>query len=523
MSAPADDEPMADDVDDAREVDAGTGPVRGRAWWTDRVNSTNTGAHARRRASGPADLGTPRAAADVPHADRRRYFLSSFEPGGAFESVIVAVTDSGRRRYFTSNDGGRLAEVDELSFEQRRKSGTRSLLEIDERELRRLEDELGFIRPLRGRDPLAEAAAEAEAALAPTRPIAVVPVSGRRAAPARDIEPEPPVAARIADHDESKREVDADSEVERAGEGESADDASTAAPMAEANAAAEAPVGADAAADAPTEADAAADAPVEADADFDTDSDPGFDFEPDSAAEPGPAPAPAKVSAPAPTPAPARAPAPAPAVSPIVPVPAPVLDPMHAFAASPAPAPLQAAPAPLQAAPAPLQAAPAPLAPAPAPAAPDVDLATTDAVEQVALAKGIAFVAHRGRVDKAGAPYIDHPGRIAERFDPVDEPVAAAAAWLHDVLEDTPLSARELLEAGVLPDVVEVVERLTRREGMSLDAYYEGICSHPIAFRVKLADIDDNMAPWRLRKLDFEMQQRLIGKYRNARIALGVG
>ena len=75
-------------------------------------------------------------------------------------------------------------------------------------------------------------------------------------------------------------------------------------------------------------------------------------------------------------------------------------------------------------------------------------MSAADAIAQVALAKGIAFVAHRGKHDRSGAPYIDHPGRIAERFDPVTEHVEAAAAWLHDVLEDTPVTAQELFEAG---------------------------------------------------------------------------
>ncbi|TYL54721.1 guanosine-3',5'-bis(diphosphate) 3'-pyrophosphohydrolase [Agromyces mariniharenae] len=141
---------------------------------------------------------------------------------------------------------------------------------------------------------------------------------------------------------------------------------------------------------------------------------------------------------------------------------------------------------------------------------------------QVSLAKGIAFVAHRGQLDRSGLPYIDHPGRIAERFDPVTEPVEAAASWLHDVLEDTAVTEQELLEAGVLPEIVVVVQLLTRRPEVSPDEYYARIRRDPIALRVKLADIDDNTAPWRLRRLDYDMQQRLAEKYRYARHALGV-
>ena len=113
------------------------------------------GAHAQR-----VDV-PPIAAPRHPLADRHRYFLSSFEPSGEFDAVIVAVTDDGRRRYFTTRDGASLDEVDEVSFERRRESGTRSMIELDERELGELEVELHFVRAVRGRDPIAEAEAAA--------------------------------------------------------------------------------------------------------------------------------------------------------------------------------------------------------------------------------------------------------------------------------------------------------------------------------------------------------------------------
>ena len=156
-------------------------------------------------------------------------------------------------------------------------------------------------------------------------------------------------------------------------------------------------------------------------------------------------------------------------------------------------------------------------APTPSPAS----IPPADAIAQVSLAKGIAFIAHRGKHDRSGAPYIDHPGRIAERFNPITETVEAAAAWLHDVLEDTPITAQELFEAGVMPQIVEVVQLLTRTPDISADEYYAAIRRDPIARRVKLADIDDNTARWRLRRLDYDMQLRLVEKYRYARKALG--
>ncbi|ANJ29024.1 hypothetical protein ATC03_16855 [Agromyces aureus] len=139
---------------------------------------------------------------------------------------------------------------------------------------------------------------------------------------------------------------------------------------------------------------------------------------------------------------------------------------------------------------------------------------------QIGLAQGIAFVAHRGQTDKLGAEYIDHPARVAETFDPVAQPVEVAVAWLHDVLEDTDLTAERLREAGVEHEIIDAVQLLTRTADVSAAEYYARIRTNAVARNVKLADIADNSAPWRLRKLDHDTQARLAEKYAKARAAL---
>ena len=62
-------------------------------------DETSVGAHAR-----PVDVPAI-VALRHPSPERRRYFLSSFEPSGDYDAVIVAVTHDGRRRYFTTRDG----------------------------------------------------------------------------------------------------------------------------------------------------------------------------------------------------------------------------------------------------------------------------------------------------------------------------------------------------------------------------------------------------------------------------------
>jgi (p)ppGpp synthase/HD superfamily hydrolase len=71
---------------------------------------------------------------------------------------------------------------------------------------------------------------------------------------------------------------------------------------------------------------------------------------------------------------------------------------------------------------------------------------------------------------------------------------ARSAAVLHDVVEDTPVTAAQLREQGIPVRVVDAVVALTRREEDSYEAYIEALASNDLARRVKLADLADNLA-----------------------------
>jgi hypothetical protein len=150
----------------------------------------------------------------------------------------------------------------------------------------------------------------------------------------------------------------------------------------------------------------------------------------------------------------------------------------------------------------------------------DVDPATVPALhhllEQVEFARRIATRAHAGQVDKAGRPYIAHPQRVAAR---VEDLQAEAVAWLHDVLEDTEVTAEDLRVQGIDDEVVRAVELLTR--DVDDDVYYARIAAYPVAREVKLADIADNTDPVRTALLDPATRDRLAEKYTHARRALG--
>ncbi len=102
----------------------------------------------------------------------------------------------------------------------------------------------------------------------------------------------------------------------------------------------------------------------------------------------------------------------------------------------------------------------------------------------------LAVQAHRGQKDRAGAPYILHPLRMMFRVETDAEKMAAV---LHDVVEDTDRTLDDLRAEGFPEDVVAAVDHLTRRESESYEEFVRRAAAHPVARRVKIADLEDNM------------------------------
>jgi len=124
----------------------------------------------------------------------------------------------------------------------------------------------------------------------------------------------------------------------------------------------------------------------------------------------------------------------------------------------------------------------------------------------------LAVEAHRGQRDKAGQTYILHPLRVMMRLETEAERMAAI---LHDVVEDTPYTLERLRELGYPQEVLQALECLTKREGEGYEAFIERVRPHPLARRVKLADLEDNMDVRRLVTVGAKEAERLA-RYRAA-------
>lgn len=127
----------------------------------------------------------------------------------------------------------------------------------------------------------------------------------------------------------------------------------------------------------------------------------------------------------------------------------------------------------------------------------------------------IATIAHAGQFRRDGVtPYIEHPREVAAHFEHGTE--EWAAAWLHDVMEDTAYDYKDLKAAGITGDVLVALELLTHPQVQRYTDYIEqikhayeiGHASGRIAYRVKIADIATNLAG--------DPSERQIRKYADA-------
>jgi len=105
-------------------------------------------------------------------------------------------------------------------------------------------------------------------------------------------------------------------------------------------------------------------------------------------------------------------------------------------------------------------------------------------------AEQIAREAHKGQTRWDKTPYIKHPMRVAKSLNGDD---CKVVAWLHDVLEDTPRTAQDLVNKGVPVRLVNSVKNLTRVDEENYYDFIMRIGKDSLAARVKIADIEDNL------------------------------
>lgn len=152
------------------------------------------------------------------------------------------------------------------------------------------------------------------------------------------------------------------------------------------------------------------------------------------------------------------------------------------------------------------------------------ELANIEKIDNL-YARAFIIVAEvfKNKQDKAGKPYFNHLFRVSLKLGEETEQIAAL---LHDIVEDTEVTFKDLLEIGFPVDVVEVVKLVTKPEidtsnmtkeeklklySDEIDSIIESGNIH--AIRLKKADMSDNYNKERLKSLPLDKQQWFEEKY----------
>ena len=129
----------------------------------------------------------------------------------------------------------------------------------------------------------------------------------------------------------------------------------------------------------------------------------------------------------------------------------------------------------------------------------------------------------KDKKDKAGHPYLWHLLRVSNRLDLEIEKIAGL---LHDVLEDTEITEKDLLEVGIPKEIIDIVKIVTHdkidKSNMTkeekLELYNKEIdkvinSGNIHAIRLKEADMSDNYDPDRIKELSQDKQEWFHEKY----------
>ena len=128
------------------------------------------------------------------------------------------------------------------------------------------------------------------------------------------------------------------------------------------------------------------------------------------------------------------------------------------------------------------------------------------------IAISVAVRAHEGQTDRAGEPYITHPLRVMHSLATYEEKIVGV---LHDVIEDTSVTVKELQELGFPPVILEALDSVTHRKGESYVDYVARAKLNAIGREVKKADLKDNANVFRLPVVE-DYDLRRLRKYHKA-------
>lgn len=111
--------------------------------------------------------------------------------------------------------------------------------------------------------------------------------------------------------------------------------------------------------------------------------------------------------------------------------------------------------------------------------------------EMLSAAIVLATNAHAGQFDRGGVPYVLHPLRVLSFLKENDEELQCMCI-LHDVVEDTKTTWKDLYDIGMTPRVIQALILLTKVPGQTYEEYVVGLKTSRDAMKVKLCDLRHN-------------------------------
>lgn len=132
-------------------------------------------------------------------------------------------------------------------------------------------------------------------------------------------------------------------------------------------------------------------------------------------------------------------------------------------------------------------------------------------LDELGKANMLALIVFKDKVDKAGEPYIRHLNKVSESFK---DDKGKIVAMLHNLVEDTSFTFKDLESLGFSRDVIDTLKLLTN-DLEDYDKYINRLLKsdNMLAKKVKIADLLDNMNLNRFDSLDKSNFDRIRNKY----------
>ncbi|MCU7548309.1 phosphohydrolase [Chitinophagaceae bacterium LB-8] len=111
----------------------------------------------------------------------------------------------------------------------------------------------------------------------------------------------------------------------------------------------------------------------------------------------------------------------------------------------------------------------------------------------------IAVNAHKGQLDRYGAPFLMHVFRVMNAGKNKNEKIAGV---LHDIVEKTDYTFGQLQAEGFSTEIILAVKCLTKEsEDEDYNDYIKRVKTNFLAVKVKLNDLTDNLDLKRISEL----------------------